>query len=91
MKLLTVEAQVIASLIGAIVTIVSASLAYFLTKSKEIEVSKKQRKLERYDDLLSRLTEFVSNPMGNDSLGNDTLINSFWLITGPVHMQVTLF
>jgi hypothetical protein len=69
MKLLTVvETQVITALIGAIVTIVSASLVYFFTKAKEIEVDKKQRKLERYDDLLSRLTEFVNNPLGDDTL-----------------------
>jgi ribosomal 50S subunit-associated protein YjgA (DUF615 family) len=48
-------------IVPTIVAIVSGLTGYFVTKSKEIGVNMKQKKQERYDDLLTKLFALQSN------------------------------
>ena len=54
--------SVIIAIIGAIAVVLSAIIPYVITKNKEIEVRIKEKKLERYDVLLSKFTKFLSDP-----------------------------
>jgi hypothetical protein len=58
---LTVE-EIIIAIIGALAVVLSAIIPYVITKNKEIEVRIKEKKLERYDMLLSKFTKFLSDP-----------------------------
>ena len=54
--------EIIIAIIGAIAVVLSAIIPYVITKNKEIEVRIKEKKLERYDVLLSKFTKFLSDP-----------------------------
>ena len=58
---MTVE-EIIIAIIGALAVVLSAIIPYVITKNKEIEVRIKEKKLERYDMLLSKFTKFLSDP-----------------------------
>jgi hypothetical protein len=54
------DTPIIVGIIAAIATVLAASLPYYFTKRREIDLNIKQKGLERYDDLLTRLTEFIA-------------------------------
>jgi predicted ATP-binding protein involved in virulence len=69
----TSETEIFVALLGIIGVAVGAIVTYILTKKKEIELDKRQRTLERYDDLLTKLTNLVRD------ISNGEMIHEFIL------------
>ena len=59
---LEVNVDVVVAIIGAVAAVLAAAIPYFLTKLKELQIEVKKTKLQRYDDLLSKLSEFFNRP-----------------------------
>jgi hypothetical protein len=58
----TIFVGVIGGAIGAVGAVLSANLPYYFTKRREHQDNLKKTKLERYDELLKKLTAFLENP-----------------------------
>jgi hypothetical protein len=58
----TIFVGVIGGAIGAVGAVLSATLPYYFTKRREHQDNLKKTKLERYDELLKKLTAFLENP-----------------------------
>jgi hypothetical protein len=56
-------------IVPTVVAIVSGLTGYFVTKSKEIGVNMKQKKQERYDDLLTKLFALQSSISNHNAQG----------------------
>jgi hypothetical protein len=67
------EVQLVIPLIAAAV---AAVIGYIFNKAREIQVNIKQKKLERYDDLVGKLTVFVSNSTNRDK--QQEFINAYY-------------
>jgi hypothetical protein len=52
---------------GIIITALSISLPIHLVKSKEIENQIREKKLERYDELLTKFTQYLKDPSNKKS------------------------
>jgi len=62
-------APILIGVIAAIASVLSASIPYYFTKkgerdanARQIKENMRQKKLDRYDDLLDKLTNFVARP-----------------------------
>ena len=62
------QTDILVGIIGAIAAVLAASLPYYFTKKNEIAANIKKNKLDRYDDLLKKLTTYLQKN-DSDSLG----------------------
>ncbi len=62
------QTEILVGIIGAIAAVLAASLPYYFTKKDEIAANIKKNKLDRYDDLLKKLTTYLQKN-DSDSLG----------------------
>lgn len=60
------ETEIVIATIGAIATILAVSIPYYQTKNKEINNRIKEKRLERYDGLLSKFTQYLSDPLDQE-------------------------
>jgi len=61
------QTDILVGIIGAIAAVLAASLPYYFTKKIEIAAKIKKNKLDRYDDLLKKLTTYLQKD-DSDSL-----------------------
>jgi hypothetical protein len=61
MFVLQIDQSIIIALIGVLGGVLPVGISYMLTKNKEIDFGIRQKKTERYDDLIGALTEITKS------------------------------
>jgi len=62
--------EITIAVIGIILTALSIALPNYLAKKNEIQNQVRERKLERYDDLIEKFTKFLDDPSDKQSTFN---------------------
>ncbi len=75
MLVLQIDQTTIIAIIGVLAAVLPVAISYVLTKKKEIDFSIRQKKTERYDDLIGALTLIIrSGFVGDHESMNDFIM-----------------
>jgi cation transport regulator ChaC len=60
------SSEIVAAIISAAIGLGGVGLAYVLSKGQEINANIRQKKQEKYDDLVNALTDITATPIYGD-------------------------